>query len=43
MDEALIASLRKIAQTRQDEPLSRYTTFGIGGPADVLVTVPGAR
>jgi UDP-N-acetylmuramate dehydrogenase len=39
MDEELIATLRSIAQTRQDEPLSRYTTFGIGGPADVLVTV----
>jgi UDP-N-acetylmuramate dehydrogenase len=43
MDEELIARLREIAQTRQDEPLSRYTTFGIGGPADVLVTVHTAR
>jgi UDP-N-acetylmuramate dehydrogenase len=43
MDEGLMATLREIAQTRQDEPLSRYTTFGIGGPADVLVTAHSAR
>ena len=39
MDERLINELRSIAPTKADEPLSRHTTFGIGGPADVFVTV----
>lgn len=43
MDEALIARLREIAPVRLDEPLSRHTTFGIGGQADALVSVRNAR
>jgi len=39
MDERLIDELRAIAPTKTDEPLSRHTTFGIGGPADAFVTV----
>jgi UDP-N-acetylmuramate dehydrogenase len=39
MDERLIEALRAIAPVRTDEPLSRHTTFGIGGPADIFVTV----
>jgi UDP-N-acetylmuramate dehydrogenase len=43
MDERLIDELRAIAPTRTDEPLSRHTTFGIGGPADAFVIVRNAR
>ena len=35
--EDLVAELSAIAEVRRDEPLSRHTTFGIGGPADVYV------
>jgi UDP-N-acetylmuramate dehydrogenase len=35
VDEKLIEELRKVAEVRLDEALSRHTTFGIGGPADV--------
>ena len=34
---ALAAALAEITEVREDEPLSRHTTFGIGGPADVYV------
>jgi UDP-N-acetylmuramate dehydrogenase len=37
MNEALVAELRAIAEVKTDEPLSRHTTFGVGGPADVYV------
>jgi UDP-N-acetylmuramate dehydrogenase len=40
--ERLIQRLRDIAMVRLDEPLARHTTFGIGGPADVFVTVRNA-
>ena len=43
MDERLVEQLQAIAPARRDEPLSRHTTFGIGGPADVFVTVRNAR
>ncbi|MDE3096584.1 MAG: UDP-N-acetylmuramate dehydrogenase [Chloroflexota bacterium] len=43
MDERLIERLQAIAPTKRGEPLSRHTTFGIGGPADVFVTVRDAR
>lgn len=43
MDERLITELRNIAPTKADEPLSRHTTFGIGGPADAFVTVRSAQ
>jgi UDP-N-acetylmuramate dehydrogenase len=39
MDGRLLERLREIAPVRTDEPLARHTTFGIGGPADVFVTV----
>jgi len=42
MDERLVAQLAQIAPTKTDEPLARHTTFGIGGPADVFVTVRDA-
>jgi UDP-N-acetylmuramate dehydrogenase len=43
MDDRLIARLEAIATVKTGEPLSRHTTFGIGGPADVFVTVRNAR
>ena len=33
----LAAALAEITEVREHEPLSRHTTFGIGGPADVYV------
>jgi UDP-N-acetylmuramate dehydrogenase len=42
MDLRVIDQLRSIAPTRTNEPLARHTTFGIGGPADVFVTVRNA-
>jgi UDP-N-acetylmuramate dehydrogenase len=42
MDDELITELQKIAPTKRNEALSRHTTFGIGGPADVFVAVRSA-
>jgi UDP-N-acetylmuramate dehydrogenase len=42
MDNALLERLKTVAPVRLDEPLARHTTFGIGGPADVFVTVRNA-
>lgn len=39
MDQALIAALEKVASVRLDEPMSRHTTFGVGGPADLYLAV----
>jgi UDP-N-acetylmuramate dehydrogenase len=36
--ERLAQQLERYAAVRQDERLSRHTTFGIGGPADLWVT-----
>ena len=41
-DERVLGRLSAIAPTRADEPLSRHTTFGIGGPADAFITVRSA-
>ena len=38
----LVAALEKIAAVRLSEPLSRHTTFGVGGPADVYVVAENA-
>jgi UDP-N-acetylmuramate dehydrogenase len=35
MNEALLTELRSLGAVLLDEPLSRHTTIGIGGPADV--------
>ncbi len=43
MDNGLFDELAAIAPTKRGEPLSRHTTFGIGGPADIFVTVRGAE
>jgi UDP-N-acetylmuramate dehydrogenase len=42
MDDTILARLRAIAPVKTDEPLARHTTFGIGGPADVFVSVRNA-
>lgn len=39
MNDVLIAKLRKVAPVKLDEPMSRHTTFGVGGPADVFMAV----
>lgn len=38
-DDTLIVELRKVAPVKLNEPMSRHTTFGVGGPADVFVSV----
>ena len=40
--EELVAELKTFASVRRREPLARHVTFGIGGPADVFVTVRSA-
>jgi UDP-N-acetylmuramate dehydrogenase len=40
--ESLAAALARHGDVRRDEPLARHTTFGVGGPADVFVTVHDA-
>jgi UDP-N-acetylmuramate--L-alanine ligase/UDP-N-acetylenolpyruvoylglucosamine reductase len=40
--ERLISALRQITDVRLNEPLSRHTTFGVGGPADVYVVASDA-
>jgi UDP-N-acetylmuramate dehydrogenase len=42
MYEELAGRLQTIASVKTDEPLARHTTFGIGGPADLFVTVRNA-
>jgi UDP-N-acetylmuramate--L-alanine ligase/UDP-N-acetylenolpyruvoylglucosamine reductase len=39
---ALIEALEAVASVRTDEPLSRHTTFGVGGPADVYLVANDA-
>ena len=39
MNEDLVAELRKVAPVRLNEPMSRHTTFGVGGPADIYTPV----
>lgn len=40
--DTLATTLSKHGEIRRDERLSRHTTFGIGGPADIFVTVRDA-
>lgn len=37
--ERLAAMLENHGELRRNEPMSRHTTFGIGGPADLFLTV----
>jgi UDP-N-acetylenolpyruvoylglucosamine reductase len=41
--ESLVAELEKLTRVRLSEPLSRHTTFGVGGPADVYVVANDAE
>ncbi len=38
MNDELLTQLRALGPVRLNEPLSRHTTFGVGGPADVFLT-----
>ncbi len=38
----LTERLAAVGEVRTDEPMSRHTTFGVGGPADLYVTVRSA-
>ncbi|MFN0146494.1 MAG: FAD-binding protein, partial [Dehalococcoidia bacterium] len=40
--ERLAATIERFGALRREEPLSRHTTFGIGGPADLFLTVRSA-
>ena len=42
ISDALFHQLVAIAPTKRDEPLSRHTTIGIGGPADAFVSPESA-
>ncbi len=37
IEAKLLDEMRPVTEVRLDEPLSRHTTFGIGGPADAYV------
>ena len=39
--DRLAEKLEQVGDVRRDEPMSRHTTFGVGGPADLYVTVRG--
>ena len=39
MSEDALAGLRLVAPLRLNEPLSRHSTFGVGGPADVYLAI----
>ena len=41
--DATMAALAAIAPVRRDEPVSRHTTFGIGGPADLYTKATSAE
>lgn len=40
--DRLATRLEALGDVRRDEPMSRHTTFGVGGPADLYVTVRDA-
>ncbi len=39
MSDELAAELGRIAPVKRDEPMSRHVTFGVGGPADLFVSI----
>lgn len=41
--DRLAAALAPLGDLRRDEPLARHTTFGVGGPADLFLTVRSAE
>lgn len=42
LDAGFVRALESVATVRLDEPLSRHTTIGIGGPADAYVAAESA-
>ncbi len=40
--ESLAASVERLGELRRAESLARHTTFGVGGPADLFLTVRSA-
>ena len=40
--DAVATTLELHGDVRRDEPLARHTTFGVGGPADIFLTVRNA-
>jgi UDP-N-acetylmuramate dehydrogenase len=42
LDAAFVGALEAVAAVRLDEPLSRHTTIGIGGPADAYAVAASA-
>jgi len=42
LDAGFVKALENVAPVRLDEPLSRHTTIGIGGPADAYVSAGSA-
>jgi UDP-N-acetylmuramate dehydrogenase len=42
LSASLLRDLERIAPVKRDEPLGRYTTFGVGGPADAFVVASNA-
>lgn len=42
IDKEVLEGLQRVAQVRLSEPLSKHTTFGIGGPADVYAIAQSA-
>ena len=42
LEPAFVTALQGVAAVRLDEPMSRHTTIGIGGPADAYVAVASA-
>ena len=43
LDPAFVRAMEAIAEVKLDEPLSRHTTIGIGGPADAYAVATSAE
>ena len=41
--DSLATALEPLGELRRDERLARHTTFGVGGPADLFLTVRSAE
>jgi UDP-N-acetylmuramate dehydrogenase len=42
LDPSVVAALEAVTEVKLDEPLSRHTTMGVGGPADVYAVATNA-
>lgn len=43
LSDGFLSDLARIAPVKRDEPLGRFTTFGVGGPADAYVVAERAE